>query len=401
MAESLKPYDSPHTGEDMDLGISRALPGGEIDKTHVVKTYSALDQIGLSAGIETMKAIAQALSDNSQITYSAAGGNDVADGSAYPVSSGAAITAGTLFAHRVNANQVFFEFSTASGVWVGFWSGSWSGWAQIYDARNKPTAADVDALALDGSNEMGADVVVRKSTYPSLRLIADASGRGGVIQQTSTNLLIRHYDVYGDNSNYRSLMIGDGSDLNAVIRFAVAKDGVIKYYNLLHTGNLAEVGGGSYSGLVMLKTLTVEADDVNELEFQLTAAELSKYKRFVIIPKLEGEYESNYSNYLLLEAPTYSGEPTLDLGTSYGYCSNGVALIAVGTENSAYGWSLHMMALRPYTADDDNAEFGHVVTGRSTSSYQHPTTDPLTFRLYTSSNSPFIKGGTVSIMGVN
>ena len=103
-------YNSPHTGEQFDEAVSRSIRGGEIDKTHVIKTYGSLAEIGLSSGIETMARVAQSLVDNSRVTYSAAGGNDVADGSAYPVKNGSAVRNGVLTAHRVNLNHVFFEY---------------------------------------------------------------------------------------------------------------------------------------------------------------------------------------------------------------------------------------------------------------------------------------------------
>ena len=393
-------HNSPHTGEQVDEAVSRALAGGEIDQTHVIKTYGALSQIGLSVGIETMKTIAQALTDNSQIIYSASGGNDVADGSAYPVSGGSAITAGTLFAHRVNANQVFFEFDTDSGVWEGFYNGSaWSGWAKIYDSRNKPTAADVGALPLIGGT-LTDNLTISKSSGPRIQLEATGSGAGAAVILGSHNVQLRAANARGSAANYRQLSVFDsaeGATLTNAVRLYDCVDGTAKAYTVLHTGNLAELGGGSYAGLVMLKTLAVEEDEVSELEFQLTAAELTKYKRFVIFPKLEAEYDYDGNvRKIYLEAPTFTSEGiSVNMCKTQGFLSNGVAFISVGSEHDSDGWSLRMLAL----SDADNAIVSE--SGASTSSYPNPTTDPITFRIYTNSSYPFIKGGTVSIMGVN
>lgn len=377
-------YRSPHTGEQLDEGISRSIRGGEIDITHVIKTYGSLAEIGLSAGIETMTMIAQSLGDNSRVVYSAAGGNDVADGSAYPVKNGSAVRNGVLEAHRVNANLVFFEYANSENVWVGFYNGSWSGWAQVYDTKNKPTAAEVGAVPNTGGDISG-------------RLNVSGRVRGAYFEQNPLN-----YGTPNEFGQYLDLHVaGSTADydfrlfLDAQHNLYCQKPGGTAEL-ILHTGNAAASGMGG--GLTLLKTLTVEADEVSELEFQLTAAELSKYKRFVIFPKLETEYSASNSSppKLYLEAPTFSdGGTSVTLGALSGYPSNSVAFVSVGTNYTSYGWSLRMMTLNDA---DDCIESD---SSASTSSYPNPTTGPITFRLYTYSSYPFIKGGTVSIMGVN
>lgn len=391
-------YNSPHTGEQFDEGISRSIRGGEIDQTHVIKTYGSLAEIGLSAGIETMTMIAQSLGDNSRVVYSAAGGNDVADGSAYPVKNGSAVRNGVLEAHRVNANLVFFECANSENVWVGFYNGGWSGWAHIYDTKNKPTAEDVGALPLDGSGTMTGNMVMSKSDSPQIKMTNTTTGRILYLLNSEATGAMYLYNQL-DSSNYQLLRLNPETEsLANAVKLVRRVGGVTETHTLLHTGNLAEVGGGSYAGLVMLKTLTVEADEVNELEFRLTATELSKYKRFVIFPKLESEYSASNSSppKLYLEAPTFSADgETISLGALSGLCSNCAAFISVGTNYNSYGWSLRMMALN----DADNCIESE--SGVSSSSYRNPTTGPITFRLYTYSSYPFIKGGKVSIMGVN
>lgn len=376
-------YNSPHTGEQFDEAVSRSIRGGEIDKTHVIKTYGSLAEIGLSSGIETMARVAQSLVDNSRVTYSAAGGNDVADGSAYPVKNGSAVRNGVLTAHRVNANQVFFEYANSENVWVGFYNGSWSGWAQVYDTKNKPTAGDVGAVPNTGGDING---------------LLNVSGRvrGAYFEQNPLN-----YGTPNEFGQYLDLHVaGSTADydfrlfLDAQHNLYCQKQGGTAEL-ILHAGNAAAYGMGG--GLTPVKTLTVPVADVNELEFQLTAAELSQYKRFVIFPKLTSEYVDSASSHLYLEAPTFSlAGVAVNVGALSGLCSAGVAFISVGAEEN--GWSLRMMAI--------NGLSGGVNTGVesagafSSSSYKNPTTAPLTFRLYTTSSNPFVKGGTVSIMGV-
>lgn len=389
-------YNSPHTGEQFDEAVSRSIRGGEIDKTHVIKTYGSLAEIGLSSGIETMARVAQSLVDNSRVTYSAAGGNDVADGSAYPVKNGSAVRNGVLTAHRVNANHVFFEYANSENVWVGFYNGSWSGWAQVYDTKNKPSAADVGALPIDGSGTMTGNLVMSKAGSPQIKMTNATTGRILYLLNSEATGAMYFYNQM-DSNNYHVLRVNPEKDgLKDALKLVRRVGGVTETHTVLHTGNAAALGIGG--GLTLLKTLTVEEDDVNELEFQLTAAELSKYKRFVIFPKLESEYSASESTppKLYLEAPTFSSAGvTVTVGSLAGLCSNGVAFISVGTNYTRYGWSLRMMALNGLESSTDSVASG------SSNSYPNPTTDPITFRLYTYTSYPFIKGGTVSIMGVN
>lgn len=389
-------YNSPHTGEQFDEAVSRSIRGGEIDKTHVIKTYGSLAEIGLSSGIETMARVAQSLVDNSRVTYSVAGGNDVADGSAYPVKNGSAVRNGVLTAHRVNANHVFFEYANSENVWVGFYDGSWSGWAQVYDTKNKPSAEDVGALPIDGSGTMTGNLVMSKAGSPQIKMTNATTGRILYLLNSEATGAMYLYNQL-DSNNYHILRVNPETDgLKDALKLVRRVGGTTETHTVLHTGNATALGIGG--GLTPLKTLTVPVDDVNELEFQLTAAELSKYKRFVIFPKLETEYSASNSSppKLYLEAPTFSdGGTSVTLGALSGYPSNSVAFVSVGTNYTSYGWSLRMMTLNDA---DDCIESD---SSASTRSYPNPTTGPITFRLYTYSSYPFIKGGTVSIMGVN
>lgn len=388
-------YNSPHTGEQFDEAVSRSIRGGEIDKTHVIKTYGSLAEIGLSSGIETMARVAQSLVDNSRVTYSAAGGNDVADGSAYPVKNGSAVRNGVLTAHRVNANHVFFEYANSENVWVGFYDGSWSGWAQVYDTKNKPSAADVGALPIDGSGTMTGNLVMSKAGSPQIKMTNATTGRILYLLNSESTGAMYFYNQL-DSNNYHILRVNPETDgLKDALKLVRRVGGTTETHTVLHTGNTTALGIGG--GLTPLKTLTVPVNDVNELEFQLTAAELSQYKRFVIFPKLASEYVDSSSSHLYLEAPTFSSSGVaVNVGALSGLCSVGVAFISVGAEEN--GWSIRMMAI--------NGLSGGVNTGVesagafSSSSYQNPTTAPITFRLYTTSSNPFVKGGTVSIMGV-
>ncbi len=257
------------------------------------------------------------------------------------------------------------------------------------------TPAAINAMALDGSGTMTGNLVMSKAGSPQAKLVNETTNRILYLlnsESTKSSQLINQLD----SNNYNILRLNPETDgLKDALKLERRVAGTTETHTLLHTGNLDALVGSTLAGLVMLKTLTVEEDDVEELEFQLTAEELNKYKRFVIFPKLESEWSSSSNGQdLYLEAPSFYGVPEVSLGKLNGLCSNGIAFISVGANYNTRGWSLRMMALN-YGDPGVTSDYG-----TSDKSDQNPTTEPLTFRLYTETYS-FIKGGTVSIMGVN
>lgn len=154
MADKVE-YNSIHDGPTIDAAVTQAKPGGTLDSRLRLSLYTSLEQIGITVGSETMEAIALALPNNSILEASCGGDNNgAADGSAFPVVSGAALTSGILRVSRIGSyDRVSFEFrvkEAASRLFVGFYSSTdgWSGWKKAYTDSSKPTASELNAANL-------------------------------------------------------------------------------------------------------------------------------------------------------------------------------------------------------------------------------------------------------------
>lgn len=90
--------------------------------THNIKTYTALSQIGLTMGNETIDSIVAALPNNSKLQLLIGVSNNA---DIYPSGYG------TLFVYKAGSNRISFEFyhSTDLKRWFGVHDGTkWSGW---------------------------------------------------------------------------------------------------------------------------------------------------------------------------------------------------------------------------------------------------------------------------------
>lgn len=181
MAEK-EEYNSIHDGPIIDAAVTQAKPGGTLDSRLRLSLYTSLEQIGVTVGSETMEAISLALPNNSILEASCGGDNNgAADGTAFPVVSGAALTSGILRVSRIGSyDRVSFEFrvkEAAGRLFVGFYSSTdgWSGWKKVYTDGSKPTYAETgaapsvhaeqhkrggaDNIPLDGLSYLGLDII--------------------------------------------------------------------------------------------------------------------------------------------------------------------------------------------------------------------------------------------------
>lgn len=117
-----------------------AAQGRILNQSHNFKTYSALAQIGLTDGEETISEIFDAMSNNSMLSYVVSGSQN--QNGVYPSYSG------TVVFHKVNHTRSFaiFVHNTSVSFFVGSYqhpTGSdfqWSGWhtAGIMSGTSEP-----------------------------------------------------------------------------------------------------------------------------------------------------------------------------------------------------------------------------------------------------------------------
>lgn len=124
----------------------------------------------------------------------------------------------------------------AQPVFCGNDTGAWYQYP-LYHTGNKPTAADVGALARDGSNTMtGMLKVPNGIAVNKLRVEDWGSGEA----------LIRFYDRNGNGNRYISIWDKTKTDsLKTALLFAEEVNGVYSVNQILHTGNKPS---GSYTG---------------------------------------------------------------------------------------------------------------------------------------------------------
>ena len=272
-------YNSIHDGPAIDAAVTQAKPGGTLDSRLRLSLYTSLEQIGVTVGSETMEAIALALPNNSILEASCGGDNNgAADGSAFPVVSGAALTSGILRVSRIGGyDRVSFEFrvkETASRLFVGFYSSTdgWSGWKKVYTEGSKPTAAEISALPLTGGELSGAIKAVQfiqseyahpfeTGQYIDMHLSGSEEDYDGRISLDSAKYLL-----YNGNRVYHTGNKPSLSDLGI--------------------GNISQIAVGSYMGTgyatsVHAPTLTFPFNPKFVFVMSLTDGDLGKYGYFL------------------------------------------------------------------------------------------------------------------------
>lgn len=234
-------YNSIHGGPAIDAAVTQAKPGGTLDSRLRLSMYTSLEQIGVTVGSETMEAIALALPNNSILEESCGGDNNgAADGSAFPVVSGAALTSGILRVSRIGGyDRVSFEFrvkETASRLFVGFYSSTdgWSGWKKVYTEGSKPTAAELGVLPISGGTLSG----ILKATQFVQTDFKNPLEVGQYIDM--------HID--GSSADYEGRLSLD-SDKNLLYNYnKVYHEGNKPTLSELGIGNISQIAVGSYVG---------------------------------------------------------------------------------------------------------------------------------------------------------
>lgn len=278
MAEK-EEYNSIYDGPTIDAAVTQAKPGGTLDSRLRLSLYTSLEQIGVTVGSETMEAIALALPNDSILEASCGGDNNgAADGSAFPVVSGAALTSGILRVSRIGGyDRVSFDFrvkETASLLFVGFYSSAdgWSGWKKVYTDGIKPTADELGVLSINGGVVNGPVTAVcfgqsnyyypfETGQYIDMHLINSTEDYDGRISLDSAKYLL-----YNGNRIYHTGNKPSLSDLGI--------------------GNISQIAVGSYTGTgyatsVHAPTLTFPFNPKFVFVMSLTDGDLGEYGYFL------------------------------------------------------------------------------------------------------------------------
>ena len=175
-------------------------------KTHWIKTYTNLGQIGLTEGSETIEDIATSLPANARLVFPVG----VTNADVYPA------PLGTLIVDRINDSRVALQFykKDADRFWFGVYasdnSSPWIGWSEVYNERHNPTAADVGAVSKTGDTMTGA-LRVENDSYPKIRFKATNDEGISMVEGSSTGIGLLALDTENNNSTMRAIYLRDGS----------------------------------------------------------------------------------------------------------------------------------------------------------------------------------------------
>lgn len=200
--------------------------------------------------------------------------------------------------------------------------GSWLAWQEMYSTLRYPSPSKIGAVAKSGDTMTGS-LTISHSSYPDLDIKNTGSGSITKIRNTAHRTQIMSQE---DDSNYRALTLNDKSvttDAGSILQIQQIDGGVqTAAYNVLHTGNLSNLGiariaTGSYVG-----TGTYGSDSPNSLTLPFEP------KLLMIAPAAYGiDFEdTNTSTFFYESAIWFAGTTKLsyrDSGSSYvtAYCT--------------------------------------------------------------------------------
>lgn len=142
---------------DAELKSTNTLATNAAPKsTHNLKTYTALEQLNITPGSETIESIVSAMPNHSLLHCAVSSSNNM---SIYPSEYG-----GTLIVEKSFGNRAKFTYFAQTHEWIGHYFNSvWNGWQLSFDELNPPTATQVGALPANGtatnSNKVNGDVL--------------------------------------------------------------------------------------------------------------------------------------------------------------------------------------------------------------------------------------------------
>lgn len=132
-----------------------------ISSTRNLKTYTTLEQLGLTNGSETIESMINAMPNFSVLQCATSSQNNM---SIYPSEFG-----GTLIIEKSFGNRAKLTYFAQTKEWVGhYFNNTWYGWNLSFDEINPPTANQVGALPVNGtatnSNKVNGDILTGQTS---------------------------------------------------------------------------------------------------------------------------------------------------------------------------------------------------------------------------------------------
>ena len=158
--------------------------------------------------------------------------------------------------------------------------GTISAWSEIYSELNKPTAAEVGAVALDGSNTMTGTLAVANVNDKNYLQLRNASDNYVAVQNLTQGA--------GENKSSRTLWIAPATvaNSNGLALTTFSAEGAKTTDTILHTGNKPT---GTYTGTGAAKTIDIGGvGNVlfiwHEENFTLDGVPETRSKMYIVTP---------------------------------------------------------------------------------------------------------------------
>lgn len=182
----------------------------EID---AMRFYYSPTELGLTIGSETIETILTAMPLNSVLRYTVTSSHNASiypygygivefirpNTSSYAEMTFTATTNNTFFNHQWHGSANY-----ANSKWT------FSGWSKVYDTKNKPNAADVEAVALDGTSTMTGNLVINKTT-PIVNLKDSAANSSGLVFNANNRLYLQAQNDSSSDQNRRQIQLADSN----------------------------------------------------------------------------------------------------------------------------------------------------------------------------------------------
>lgn len=298
-----------------------------------LKTYTTLEQIGLTTGNETIETIINAMANLSYLQCATTSANNM---SIYPSDFG-----GTLIVEKSYGNRAKLTYFTQTNEWVGYYyNGTWNGWNLTYNESNPPIAYKVNSglitgntsildyaltlsvgtyeFTINGASYTGGDLPNSNYSYGSVTVYKRASNAITVVLWgfNISSALVPVFNQYGSNgwSGWKHFFTSDGGTLEGNYL------GVADHYGYIYA-NGDETKLGAHN--------THEKSPTDERALTIrTSAETELAKAFYFNDKVGGE-NTDYFIYGEHNKPTvqYIGNgSTTERKIKIGGIGNGVLI---------------------------------------------------------------------------
>ena len=158
------------------------------------------------------------------------------------------------FSKNLYVKQKIVSYSKNEEYWRICTNGTWSEWAEI---KGNLSAADVGAVALDGSSTMTGSLKIKRSAYPQVVLSDSTQNRYANLFYNENEEVVLENAITGDtNGANRTLLFLKNEDTTNLLQVSKVNNGTWTNYTVYHTGNLPTASSSTLGAVKTTSTVT-------------------------------------------------------------------------------------------------------------------------------------------------